>query len=185
MATNAVDIRNCAFGKADALLLDANIWLFLYGPINQSDRRVAIYSGAFKKMLAAGSPIYLEVLVLSEFINRFARLEHGFRRARNTFLPSDFKQFRRTPEFASVAASIRDAAKALLKHCARTDSGFSDLPVENLLDDFARGTSDFNDQVLAQLCKRKGLKLVTDDGDFSYPGVTVISANAKLLGGSP
>lgn len=45
----------------------------------------------------------------------------------------------------------------------------------------AAGISDFNDQVLTTLCKRSGLKLVTDDGDFKGRGIPIITANQKLL----
>ncbi len=47
--------------------------------------------------------------------------------------------------------------------------------------EYAVGDSDFNDQIIATLCKRKGLKLVTDDGDFGGHGIPVVTANRKLL----
>jgi predicted nucleic acid-binding protein len=56
-----------------------------------------------------------------------------------------------------------------------------DEKVDALIDEYAAGNSDFNDQVLTTLCKRSGLKLVTDDGDFKGRGIPIITANQKLL----
>jgi predicted nucleic acid-binding protein len=50
-----------------------------------------------------------------------------------------------------------------------------------LVDEYAAGDSDFNDQVLTALCKKKGLKMVTDDVDFKGRGIPVITANKRLL----
>jgi len=43
------------------------------------------------------------------------------------------------------------------------------------------GNSDFNDLVLVELCRSKGFMLVTDDGDFKGKGITVLTANRRLL----
>lgn len=181
MANNNSDIRTYTFASTDGLLLDANLWMLLYGPNPPGDRRVRTYSEAFRRILIAKSQIHLDVLVLSEFVNRFARLEHGFMCDQNLALPRDFKKFRGTPHFVAIAERIRDAAKQLAKYCSRIESGFANLPLEEVLDYFSRGTSDFNDQVLTELCKRRGLKLVTDDCDFQFPGLAVITANSRLL----
>ena len=55
------------------------------------------------------------------------------------------------------------------------------LEMNDLLDDYAVGGFDFNDQVIAQLCKDKGLTLITNDGDFKGQDVTILTANRRLL----
>ena len=55
------------------------------------------------------------------------------------------------------------------------------LEMNELLDDYAAGGFDFNDQVITELCKRKGLTLITHDGDFKDSGVPILTANKKLL----
>jgi hypothetical protein len=182
MASSTFDIQAYHFSEADGLLLDANIWLLLYGPgAPDQSRRVAIYSEAFVEILNAGSRINLEVLVLSEFINRCARFEYDLRRVDDPTIPTSFKAFRNTPAFAGIASSISVAAKKVVQHCRRVDSGFPELLVESVLDEYSGGRTDFNDQALAGLCKLKGYKLVTDDSDFISSDVTVITANVKLL----
>jgi predicted nucleic acid-binding protein len=182
MATSVADIRKFHFAETDGLLLDTNVWLLLYGPGEPHDPRVEVYSEAFVQILNARSRINLDALVLSEFINRFARFEYELFKASNKSAPDSFKGFRDTPEFVPIASAISVAAKKLVGHSHRIESSFADFPVEKVLDDFGKGGKDFNDQVLSELCKSKGYALVSDDGDFSTSGLTVITANARLLG---
>ena len=61
------------FTCQDKLFLDANIWMYLYGPPqNRRSSEVRTYSKAFKNILKASSQIYIDVLVVSEFINAYA-----------------------------------------------------------------------------------------------------------------
>jgi hypothetical protein len=81
-----------------------------------------------------------------------------------------------------VAWDIAADVKRVLQHCTRVASGFETLAIDTLIDEFATGDLDFNDQILTSLCDRTGLKLVTDDGDFRGRGISVITANQRLLG---
>ena len=70
----AYSIDQYTFSDTDEVLLDANIWLFVYGPqYSATDQRTAVYSDALKRMLSAKTRIFVDVLVLSEFVNSFAR----------------------------------------------------------------------------------------------------------------
>ncbi|CBN56512.1 MULTISPECIES: hypothetical protein [Kamptonema] len=46
---------------------------------------------------------------------------------------------------------------------------------------YAVGDADFNDKILAELCKAKNLKLVTHDADFKCEALTAIAANRKFF----
>ncbi len=179
MTHRAEEISTYDFKSSDALLLDANIWLFVYGPQKPNDPKVAAYSNALRKILAAKSCIYIDVLIVSEFINAYARMKWnllcGPSKTRN------FKQFRKSSAFKPVAQDIAADVKCVLKHCTRVESGFESLPIDTLVNEYAAGDSDFNDQILAALCNSKGLKLVTDDADFKRRGVPVVTANKRLL----
>ena len=61
------------------------------------------------------------------------------------------------------------------------ESGFEKLKIDTLLDAYSTGDSDFNDQVIAELCKVKGLTLITHDGDFKGQGISILTANRYLL----
>ena len=177
MAYKAKELASYQFIPADKLLLDTNIWLLVYGPQKPGDSRVATYSGALSRILTAKSHIYIDVLIVSEFINAYARLKWNVMGKPHT----DFKRFRKSADFKPVAQDIAADVKRFLQHCTRVDSGFPSLAVDTMIDEYSAGDSDFNDQILTALCKKEGLKLVTDDGDFKNQGVAVITANKKLL----
>lgn len=177
MANNAFSVASYKFTPEDELLLDTNIWLFVYGPQKPGNPKVATYSQALARILAANSRIYIDVLIVSEFINVYARLRwnvmgkpHG-----------DFKQFRKSQDFKPIAQDVAADVRRVLNHCDRVENGFETLDVDSLITDYAGGDSDFNDQVIAALCQRRGLKLVTDDGDFCGQSIPVVTANQRLL----
>jgi len=178
MKSRAEDIRSYVFEPTDELLLDANIWLFVYGPgYDPDNRRVKVYSRALSKMLKAKSRIYIDVLIVSEFINRYARMKQ------HILNPGvkNFKRFRQSAAFKPIAQDVAADARRILQHCIRVESGFEALDINALIAEYGKGDSDFNDQVLADLCRSKDLMLVTDDSDFKDYGLPVVTANRHLL----
>lgn len=174
MLVKPVTVLNYAFKPGDRLLLDTNIWLFVHGPNKPNDRRVEVYSQALKDMITAKSQIYIDVLIVSEFINRYARMKAGFKN-------KNFKKFRQSKGFEPIAKEVAGRVREVLKHCNRIESGFETLKINTLIDEYARGKSDFNDQIISSICRKQKLKLVTDDGDFKGRGFPVLTANKKLL----
>lgn len=171
------EITRYQFSPSDELLLDTNIWLLVYGPQKPGDPRVDVYSQAFSKILTAKSRIYIDVLIVSELINVWIK-QHRKLVAPRT---KNLKEFRESADFKPVAQNIAADVKRVLRHCIRVADGFELLAIESLIDEYALGDFDFNDQVLTALCKRTGLKLVTDDGDFKGREIPVITANRRLL----
>ena len=179
MSEDVLDIGTYAFGGDDQLLLDANIWLSIYGPDPTRRKRSSIYQRAFRRMKEAESCLYLDVLVLSEFINACARLEFNQRcpggpRGR-------FKQFRQSPDFQPVAEEIAINATWICGAARRCATGFELCDVGSLLVSYAQGKSDFNDLMLCELCRARGLTFVTDDVDFRGSGLRILTANRRLL----
>lgn len=180
MIAEARLIKDHAFQPTDNLLLDANVWLMLYGPQGDpSSYRTRVYSDAFKRMLSAGSMIHIDVLVMSEFINSYARLEYKLAIRRG--LGAEFKEFRESDEFPPVAQRIAADAKLVLQRCKCIESGFSTSDIAGVLTEYETGRKDFNDQMLAEMCTSNGLILVTNDADFKASGPTVLTANRRLL----
>lgn len=173
----AKEVSRYRFTSKDRLFLDANIWLYLHGPQQpQPPGYVETYTNAFKRILSAQSSVFIDVIIVSEFINRYARLQQ------NLVTPSieNFKDFRKSPFFKLHALGIADGVRRILKNCSRIESGFAELRMNELLNDFAEGDSDFNDQVIVELCKREELTLVTHDGDFKGSGIHILTANKSL-----
>jgi predicted nucleic acid-binding protein len=159
--------------------MDTNIWLYVYAPQAPDDWKTRIYSRSLVKILTAKSRIFIDALVLSEFINRYARLAYNLFKAAGSTI--NFKEYRQPPDFKPVAKDIESSVRRILKYCQRTESSFSDCDINSLLAKYGEGNSDFNDQLMVELCKSKGFKLITHDRDFKDCGVTVLTANNRLL----
>jgi|SRR5579884_113571 len=181
MKSKVLNISSYTFSKNDAFLLDTNIWLFIYGrqvPGNK-DWRIPLYSKALANILASKSRIFIDVLVLSEFVNRYSRIEYNI--IKDSAEKGEFKSFRQSSKFKSIAEDIARASRRILGHCERTENGFESIDIDILLSDFEMRCPDFNDQILAELCKTRSFKLVTHDGDFKDCGITLLTANKRLL----
>lgn len=166
------------FTSQDKLFLDANIWLYLFGPREPRNHWNQIYSRAFNRILNANSQIYIDGLVVSEFINAYARTKW---RAVASHVRS-FKDFRSSAGFKPIAGDIAAAVEQIMRHCVGIESGFTTLPMNALLSDYATGDFDFNDQVITEICKNNGFTLITNDGDFRTQEIPILTANQSLLG---
>lgn len=168
------------FTDSDKLLLDAKVWLFLYSPqYRPTDRHARAYSTALKRMLDARCAIFIDAIVLSEFVNVLAWLAYNSMPARSR--PSDFKAFRKSPSFKPIAKNIANSCRRLLEHARPIESSFASLDAASLFEQYESGRSDLNDLLLAHLCRTQALTLVTDDADFRGSGFAILTANPRLL----
>jgi hypothetical protein len=180
MGSTVFPVDQYRYSGKESLLFDANVWLFILGPqYSSKDPKVSGYSVGLKRILAAKVNVFIDVLILSEFINAWARF--AFNTIPSHQRPRTFKTFRKSPSFQPVAQNIAAATRRMLRLCSRTDSGFDSLNPDSLLTGYEAGNKDFNDQVLEDLCSRRGFNLVTDDADFKGTNLTLFTANPKLL----
>ena len=183
MRNKAHDLSAYAFSSGETLLLDANVWLFLFpAPSDRLPGFATRYSGALKRMLAARTRLALDVLILSEYLNRYCRIEWSA--LHRTAYPQ-FKSFRQSSDFASVGQGAALYAHHMLRLCSRHDHLFATADVAQALTDFELGAHDFNDGLLAETCRHHGWKLVTDDRDFTNGGIEVLTTNPVLLKACP
>ncbi len=176
--SNIIDISRYSFSKNDRLFLDTYIWLYIEGPNAGKGNVARIYGNALKDMIRTGAQIGIDVLVLSEFVNRYVRKEYNQLKRKT----EEFKDFRKSDNFPPVAEEIVYRVKRIMKRCERFESGFNQIDIENLLADFQHAYRDFNDEVFVRLCKREHLTFVTHDGDFANTTIPVLTANSSLLG---
>ena len=103
-------IDNHTFTAAKRLFLDANIWLYIYSPRETEDKHKLkeVYSAALTRMLAAQSKLFTDVLIISEFMNTYARTKW---RTSSVSSHEVFKNYRKSKQFKPVAKQIASAAK--------------------------------------------------------------------------
>jgi len=183
MRNKAHDLSAYAFQKEEPFLLDANVWLYLFpAPSGSAAIFAPQYSAAFKSMLTAKVRLVMDAMVLSEYLNRYCRIEWS---ALHRATEPDFKRFRKSATFSSVGQGAATYARSMLKLCTCHDHPFASADVARVLTDFEAGSNDFNDGLLAETCRHHNWKLVTNDGDFTAGGIDVLTTNPKLLAACP
>ena len=183
MKNKAHNLATYVFQKDEALLLDTNVWLYLFpAPSDKPAGHAASYSIAMKNMLAAHARLIMDAMILSEYLNRYCRIEWN---ALHKATEPNFKAFRKSPAFQPVGQGAATFARGMLKLCTRHDHPFAAADVTALLADFESGANDIVDGLLTDTCRHHGWKLVTNDGDFTTGGIEVLTSHPALLRACP
>ncbi|MGD0955044.1 MAG: type II toxin-antitoxin system VapC family toxin [Methanotrichaceae archaeon] len=177
-----MNICNYSFSERDQLLIDANIWMYIhYNRYPPREKALQIiYSREFEKIRQNQSKIYIDILILSEFINRYAKKEWEREIPPPMRQDNPFKEFRKGAKFKIIAKDIAKKAKRILDCSSRCDVEFSSLDIYRYLDVYGKGDSDFNDMIYIDLCKKNNYVLVTHDKDFKNYNGLILTANDKL-----
>jgi len=191
MKNKAFDISIHAFSAGDQILPDANIWLFLYSPASVAypswlRAKVRLYSNAWGRLQANGAKVFIDPIVLSEVINRLLDDEWALIDPRGPARKyAKRKDFRQSADYPPAAKSVEAIARQIVTGSQALDHPFSKYDLQQMLTDFGSGSTDWNDQLIAETCQRHGLKLMTDDGDHQTGGFNVLTANQKLIAACP
>lgn len=179
MSNSATALDEYKFSRKDIFLFDANIWLYLFpAPSSSSFHLTKSYSSAFKNILSTGCTVVINALILSEYLNRYCRLEWS---ALHKVQFPDYKLFRQSAEYAAVGQAAAGFAGNILKLCKKGDDCFSIADMGKILGGFENGTVDFNDGMIVDACMRHTWTLVTHDGDFTRGDISVLTCNRRLL----
>jgi predicted nucleic acid-binding protein len=169
-------IDNYNFPEGKGYFFDTNIWLYIYGPIGWPDQRSDAYSKALKAIRHSDGTIYINCMIISEFINAFSRIEF---KQQTDF--TRFKEFRNSLAFRAIAQDIAYNVRKILKSTLACDHELTVIDLPEIMDLFEQGKYDFNDLLFAQICRAKNMVFVTHDKDFSELGVEILTANEKLV----
>lgn len=177
------DISNHIPSHQDKYLVDTNILLLIYCPIgNHRQEAQRQYSTYLGKILNAKSELYVTSQVLSEFINRYLRLDFKlFQKSAGRQV--DYKRdYRGSANFNTTHAAMVPILKSqILKMCQRLDDDFSSIDLDTILTNIE--LIDHNDAYYAELIQHRKLGILTDDGDYSiYKGkFNIYTANKRLI----
>lgn len=181
MSGTVIDASRHTFSEKDRILVDANVWFYLFGPSAPRSPAVRAYSAVFTNMQKGKANLYLDVLVLSEFVNRYARVEHEIQKNAGAAVSHDFKTFRDSQDFVPIAQAVQTSVMKIGKYAQLVDHPLTACNLPAVLAEFANGKRDINDELLAQCCKNYQLALLTNDGDLVHAGITIFTTNPQLL----
>ena len=172
----AVDVAQV---KSRQLFFDANVLLCLFGPVPSNQWAINAYSAIFGYCLKLQSVLCVDVFVLSEFINRFLRIEYENHLKTNGVNKNqfNFKHFRSTPEGKQVSQDVEMVVKErILKRFKMIGKLFNESDINSI----SLENSDFNDELIVKTCKEHQCILVTNDADFSGVDIDILTANNKI-----
>ena len=186
MQSKITPVESYQFVKNDKLFLDTNVWIHVFGVSSVPDRKTDLYSAAFKRILDVGCEIYVDRLVVVEFVRVCSRIiwserMRSLRKSGQRKRQVGFKEFRKSREFRRMAKSIEQYVQQILKYSDRIEIAFEKVRIDQLIREYRHGRADFSDLMFRDLCSENDLILVTDDSDFETNGIVVLTANTKLL----
>lgn len=181
MSSQATDVRSYSFSSSDRLLLDANVWLYCYVPTRPGGHWERTYSRALSSVLNAKAVILLDSLVLAEFANRSAYIKYDLAVDEDPEMPDTFRKFCGSEYFEDVARAVSDEVRYVLKNSQPVDVPFGQFDTAQLVVEFESGKRGFNDLLIAELCRKLALTLVTNDAGFAGLGVPLLTGNPRLL----
>lgn len=166
-------------GSNEEFFFDTNIWMFIFAPLAgaKSDKQKA-YSGLLGEIISRGATIWINSQVVAEYINKCLRIEFDQWKNRTKNHGADFKRdFRPTSDYQFALNDAKSTISVILQKSVKCPDDFHTIDVNAIIASMG-ATCDYGDAVIVDLCKRKKLKLVTDDKDMTksdYP-FTVLTA---------
>ncbi|WP_158584933.1 PIN domain-containing protein [Brevundimonas sp. LPMIX5] len=160
-----------------AFLFDANVWLSISGPYeDRISQRASAYSNFYKRVLASGGRVVLPKVVISEFVNKAVHMQAmvaKFEKARGV----------KIHDAAAYDEWIKEACDLtfhIVNDNIRVPDGFDSLDISACINRAEAGGIEFNDVLIAELCRRDGYVLVTDDADYSGYDIDIVTFNQRL-----
>lgn len=97
----ASKIKYGQVGEQDKYFFDTNVWMFLFAPLASSKfYKQKTYSSLLKEIMSRNATIWINSLVVAEYVNAVLKLEFKQWMKRNKLTNADFKHdFRPTNEY--------------------------------------------------------------------------------------
>ncbi|MDR1285423.1 MAG: PIN domain-containing protein [Campylobacteraceae bacterium] len=151
------------------IFFDANILIFLFAPSFISTKKHKQYSYIFNILLENKNEIYVNSVVISEFINRCLRIDFE-KKFPNKSKRNYKKDYRNSNDYKEIFNIIlKQLEKFFQLGAIQINDNFSTF---NISKECKNTNLDFNDLIIAKNVLDNNLKLLTDDKDFNnYEGI--------------
>jgi len=161
-----IDMSNLyKIDPSDQVFVDTNILIFLFSPsfVNTREYQVDKYATVYAKMIEKKCTLFVNQMVISEFINRCMRID--FERNFNQDGNKDYKKdYRPSEEYDKTLRIVLKQVKKFLASANQIDDDFKTFDILSSISSNLK--TDFNDLIIADTVKKNSLKLLSDDGDF-------------------
>ena len=167
MAIKRLDIVSYSPRSSDIFFFDNNVWIYLFCPLgNFNKNRQRQYSSFLQSVQSSRGTIFINSLVLSEFTNRYLRLDFERWKSTTGKITAEFKKdFVGTQRYKDTVEAIKVSINGIMKCCNKSSDNFNAIELNEVLKHFSE--VDFNDSYYIELAKLFKWKIVTDDSDFN------------------
>ena len=180
MASDIIDIKSYAPKSSDIYFFDNNIWMYLFCPLgNYKQNRQKIYSSFLQDINTTKGTIFINSLILSEFTNRYLRIDFDLWKKETGNHGADYKKdYVGISRYIETVEEIKIQINQIIKLCEKSSDNFNAIDLSNVLTHLEN--IDFNDSYYIEFAQLGNMKLVTDDKDFinyTNHNLTVITCN--------
>lgn len=171
--------------------LDANVWIFGLGGIFNPTLQEKTYIDFLGELKIRDQKIYSHSLIFSEVFNALMRngfdnykenIRHDPKRKLSDQQISNLKfkkDFRGSEAYQEIFDQYKSDISIFIESISFLDKEF-DFDFKYLTSSIV-SNSDFNDYFYYEMALDLGLTIVTDDGDFNYDGISILTENSWLL----
>lgn len=178
---NVLKISDYQIKEGDVFFFDNNVWMYVFCPLaNFKSKRQAAYSKFLQYILSRKSHVFINTLVLSEFCNRYLKLD--FDLCNKTGTPQVYTSFKKdyvgSNQFKKTVKEIKIHLANIIKMSQKCSDEFNAINIDEVLELFQK--IGFNDSYYTFQAKRKNWIIVSDDSDFSnnnipQSGLTILT----------
>lgn len=168
--SNIINIKTHTPRSGENYFFDCNIWLFNFCPIgNYSQNQQQAYSSFLNDVKANRATIFVNSLVLSEFANRYLRLDFNrWVKSPDCQIanPEFKKDYISSERYTLLTGNVKSAISNILRLVEKTSDDFHRIgnDLNGVFNNFEY--IDFNDSYYYEFCKKNNFILVSDDQDF-------------------
>lgn len=174
MAGKVQDIKEYSPKSSDIFFFDNNVWMYLFCPLgNYNINKQKNFSSFLQSVTTSRSTIFINSLILSEFTNRYLRIDFDLWKNENSNYDAEFKKdYVGTTRYQDTVKEIKRNINQILKFCEKSSDNFNAVDLDKILEHLSH--IDFNDSYYLEFANISNLKIVTDDRDFvSYQGHSI------------
>ena len=169
--------------KGKRIFFDANILIYLFWSTGAQyfERE---YSSIFSSLLKMDTALYVDFIIVSEFVNRAIKLEYNNQLWKTNQESKDYsyKRYRDSEDGKEMLADIYKIIEgSILDKFQVTGKEFNKMEIREFLQ---VDCLDFSDKAIELICKENDYVLLTNDNDFRNSDIDILSMNNSLLNSS-
>jgi len=173
-------LNDYALLKGKNIFFDANILIYLFWPTGKYNYEQN-YALVFSKLLKQENNIFVDLLVISEIINRAIKIEYEKHLLNHSLTNKQFrfKEYYHSNDGKEALSDIYLIVKNnILKRFNVVEKSFNKEDIENLLVVDELG---FVDKAIVSICTENKFVLLTNDKDFKNSGLDILTSNPQIL----